>query len=533
MTANTKIQSISGERRHLPVIFPVHDARVTPNFHFRPSLFLLPFASWILAGSAASVAGEFTFHHENVLGTTLEIQVKADDKDEADRAEFAILASLDQSRVVLSEYDSTSEFRRWQETAGTAVPVSEELFGALEAGLRYQEATKGAVHPGVAIFSAIWANAEKSGALPDPKALAAAAEKISLPLWQLDPANRTARRQIAGPLTLHSFSKGLSIDRAGEGVMASADAPDGLLINLGGDLRAWGSLQSMVGIANPTRPDDDGASLATLSVQNLAVATSGGYQRGYDIGGRHYSHLIDPRTGQPASHIGSATVAAPTAELADALATALCILPARDGLRLIESTGGAECLLVDPDGRTAASSGWGQLASSGAKPSEPSEASGGSWEWVVNFEIRPAADASRYRRPYVAVWVEDASEDAVRTLVLWLREQKPGPKWHRDLRRWYMNDLARRRTGGEPLIGTISGATRPPGEYQAIWDGRDDGGKILPQGDYTLYIEAAREHGTYQLIRQVISLGSGEQVLDLPGNAEINSATLTRRLSTP
>ena len=106
-----------------------------------------------------------------------------------------------------------------------------------------------------------------------------------------------------------------------------------------------------------------------------------------------------------------------------------------------------------------------------------------------------------------------------------MQTEQPGPRWHRDLTRWYRYDRLRKVVEEKDLIDTIAGATRGPGEYQARFDGTDNLGKSLPHGQYTLYIEVAREHGTYQLIRQPVELTAkpiDEQ--KLKDNVEVSQA---------
>jgi hypothetical protein len=105
----------------------------------------------------------------------------------------------------------------------------------------------------------------------------------------------------------------------------------------------------------------------------------------------------------------------------------------------------------------------------------------------------------------------------------------PGPRWHRDLRRWYSSDQVRQLVDDTKLIGTISKPSRNPGKYKVSWDGTDDQGQLLKDGAYTLYIEAAREHGTYQLMKQAIQLGGENYQHALKGNVEIGSASVTYR----
>ena len=144
----------------------------------------------------------------------------------------------------------------------------------------------------------------------------------------------------------------------------------------------------------------------------------------------------------------------------------------------------------------------------------------------MNFTLnRP--NGSRYRRPYVAIWLEDSDGFPVKTALLWLQVEQPGPRWHRDLTRWYRNDRMRKVVEKTNMIGTISGATRGPGEYQARFDGTDNEGNKLENGKYTLCLEVAREHGTYQIIREPIALdGNPIAKKSLKSNIELSSVNI-------
>jgi len=151
----------------------------------------------------------------------------------------------------------------------------------------------------------------------------------------------------------------------------------------------------------------------------------------------------------------------------------------------------------------------------------------------VEFSLsRP--EGGRYRRPYVAVWLEDKDGFPVKTAALWLQTEQPGPRWHRDLTRWYRNDRMRKLAENTELIDAVSGPTRGPGDYSAYFDGTDNSGKPLPPGKYTLCIEAAREHGTYQLIKENLELS--DKVIpkkQLNGNVEVSAASYRFTPSVP
>ena len=146
-----------------------------------------------------------------------------------------------------------------------------------------------------------------------------------------------------------------------------------------------------------------------------------------------------------------------------------------------------------------------------------------SMELAVDVTIA-TVEGTRVHRPYVAVWLEDAAGEPVRTLSLWVQTERRGPKWIPDLRRWWRNEDDR-----EKLVETVSSATRGAGKYSLAWDGKDDAGRPVDQGRYTLCIEAAREHGTYGVIKMAIEVGKKPFKATVEGNVEIEGATVEYR----
>ena len=147
-----------------------------------------------------------------------------------------------------------------------------------------------------------------------------------------------------------AIGKGYAADRAKElliknGVQAG-------IVNASGDMTTWGKQPGgeewKVAITNPL---DKNKAFAILPITDGAVVTSGNYEKFVTFGGKRYSHIIDPRTGYPASGILSVTVFAPRAELADALATSVFVMGKEVGLDRIGQMSGIACIIIDEDGQ--------------------------------------------------------------------------------------------------------------------------------------------------------------------------------------
>ena len=155
-------------------------------------------------------------------------------------------------------------------------------------------------------------------------------------------------------------------------------------------------------------------------------------------------------------------------------------------------------------------------------------------KWDDRFELAVDLELAqqqgfRWHRPYVAVWIEDAAGRRVRTISLWVNTSGRGPRYIHELRRWFDGERSAEDAGGPDVISTMSSATRLPGRYLVTWNGRDDRGNAVAQGSYRVIVEAAREHGSYQLMQQQLSLASTPVAADLGSNEEIASARVEYR----
>ncbi len=482
-----------------------------------------------------------TFRHENVLGTSCELRVRSRDRAAAEAAERIALAEIDRLAAILSSYSDASEFSRWQATRNQAMPVSGELFEVLAAAEQWRDRSGGAFNVGAEAFTRLWQAAARNQTPPPAAELASTVDQVAAPAWRLDTHRRTATHLSDCPLSLNAIAKGYIIERAST-LAGQMDGIAGLLLEIGGDLRVRGRLAERVALVDPRNDAENAPPLTAVTVCDAALATSGAYRRGVQIGGRHFSHIIDPRTGQPADRVPGATVIAPDAATADALATAFSVMSPDESVRLADATPGVACSLVGADGTIRRSSRWpaeglpvaGPTTASVASTSlaQARSAAADSLELCLKFEINHP-EGGRYLRPYVAVWIEDREAFPVRTLLLWLLAPPKGERWISDLRRWSRGDQMRRLVDPQDLVATISGATRNPGEYSVTWDGKDDHGQPVKPGTYTLYLEAAREHGTYQLMKHEFSVGGTEFTAAVKGNEEIKGATLEYRRRSP
>ena len=460
------------------------------------------------------------FHFENVLGTFLELQIESEQSSTARNIKDTVLSEISRLAKILSHYDPDTEINRWQLGQIPGHALSTELRTVLERAEYWRDQTNGAFEVRVEHLLQLWKQAELNGRFPTAEQRHALLSTFSSAPYQLGPVNEAKAKPLV-KISLNGLAKGYVLDQVCKRVRFKYPTLNNFLVNIGGDIRKLGDSAWYINIENPFAPHQNAFPEIELR-RPWSVATSGNYRRGFKIGNKLHSHIIDPRTGLPSSHISSASVLAPKGMDADALATAFSVLPASQSIQLTEAKTEIECLLILNDGTVITSSGWpGGNPTIGAASSvhllEPTTNTG----LRISFSLK-RPEAGRYRRPYVAIWLEDKDGFPVKTALLWLQVEQPGPRWHRDLTRWYRNDRSRKLVETVDLIKTVAGATRGPGKYETHFDGTDNSGKPLPSGQYTLCIETAREHGTYQIIRKSIELGADTiGRTKLPGNIEV------------
>jgi thiamine biosynthesis lipoprotein ApbE len=472
----------------------------------------------------------FHFHYENVLGTSMEVTVVAATRDAAQAASQVVLDRIDHDAKILSGYDASSEFSRWFKTAGEPVRVSPELYEVLGLFDTWRNRTGGALDASAEAVSRVWKQAASLNRLPGDGEIAAAVQTVRQPHWRLDASARTATHLDQTPIILNSFTKSYIIDRAAAAALHQT-AARGIVVNIGGDIVTRGAWTESVGIIDPLDNADNAAPLARIAVRDRAVATSGSYRRGFDIGGHHYSHIVDPRSGRPTAAVISATVVADRAADAGALATAFCVLSPDESERVAATVPGAEFLIVLADGTRVHSAGWRALTAAPERrlPSPVTSVYASEQTGQPDHELLVSVDLAQFQgradRPYLAIWIEDKDKFPVRTLTVLYREREA--RYLAELKQWYRADRVRAMAEGTEILGSVSSATRAPGHYTFKWDLKDQDGKLVKPGTYTVCIEAAREHGTYQLMRQPVDLAGAPKQAQLAINGvEITSASI-------
>ena len=413
-----------------------------------------------LAGTAPALRSEpHHFEYDFVIGTSLDLVIYAPSSRIADGACQTIRSEIDRLRSILDTRDPDSEISLFERSSG--VGTSRELNEVLEA-------------------YAYW-------------------ERTSNGVFSIRPGG------VDAPRNVDALGKAYIIDRAAAAALRAWPTIDALLLNVGGDLITWGQ-PAEIAVADPRAWYDNAPPLTTLNVRNRAVATSGTYARG--------AHLADGRTGRVPEASIAATVVASDAVTANALATTLCVTSAEEGLRLVESIPLAEALRIE-SGMLQRSSGFARLEQ-GQGAHQPQQSATSSWPPGYRVAMTLPLTAQG-KRPYVAVWVDDASGKLVRGLALWGNKSK----YYGDL-----STLWNHLHGNFDQLRSVTRATRSPGKYDLVWDGLDNNNRPVPRGTYRITVETNQEHGSYAKQSGTIEIGDSPSTITLPATRNFDAVTV-------
>ena len=306
-----------------------------------------------MSAESGEPAPTWVARHQGLLGTVVDLQIEAGSDAEAQQVEAVLVAEMRRLEAVFNGYDPDSELSRWrrQETE-----PGDELTAVLALAADWWGRSSGAFNPAVGLIHQMWSDSADRGDIPSIDERRQAAGRISQLPYRIEGDRVVATGSLDG-FNLNAVAKGWIVDRAVEKALTRLSVVR-LTVNAGGDLFHHGAVPLVVGIEDPKRPYDNVPPLLRLALSGGALATSGGSRRGWVVGGRRYSHVLDPRTGDPVDHIASASVTADSVATADAVATMLTVLPVAEGLALVATLDGVGCCLVLPDGEIERNDVW-------------------------------------------------------------------------------------------------------------------------------------------------------------------------------
>lgn len=309
------------------------------------------------------------FHHLSKNGMACQWDVLLNHGQYPSGPEFALeaLEAIENWEEQLSVFRPHSELSQVNmQAAHQPVPVSDELWSLLELSAVLWQASGGAFDITSAPLSQCWGFLKREGRMPNDREVAQAMESVGMDKLELNPTNRTVRF-LHPDLTLNlgGIGKGWTLDRISEALW-KRDVHDFIfhagqssVLAVGCQIRANHPPNARqestatdhgweVGVSHPLFPDRQ---LGRIDLRDRALGTSGSARQFIHYRGERLSHILDPRTGRPATGVLSVTVLAPTAAQADALGTACFVLGVEGSSELVKAFPDVAVLLVLPGPR--------------------------------------------------------------------------------------------------------------------------------------------------------------------------------------
>jgi thiamine biosynthesis lipoprotein len=290
--------------------------------------------------------------HKRVLklmGNRFEITVTGDDAVWANERIDDAATEISRIEKLLTTFNEDSQTNLVNRSAGIQpAVVDEEVFLLIQRSLKISQLTQGAFDITYgSVDKRLWNFDKTLTSLPDA---ATAKQLIKLVNYRnvvLDEKKRTVFLKEKGMrIGFGGIGKGYAAEQAKR--LLQQQGVDSGIVNAAGDLTAWGHQPNgepwTIGIADPNAARHP---FSWLNITDMAVATSGNYEKFVLIGGVKYSHTIDPKTGLPVTGIKSVTIISPNAEIADAMATPVMIMGVKVGIDLVNQVRGVECIIVD------------------------------------------------------------------------------------------------------------------------------------------------------------------------------------------
>lgn len=286
---------------------------------------------------------------ERLMGNTFEITVVADNETWANEKLQLAVEEIKRIEKLLTTFNESSQTNQINQQAGiAAVKVDREVFELIERSIRISKVTDGAFDITYgSIDKKLWNFDQSMTALPSVNEAKSMVRLINYQNIILNREESTVMlKEVGMRLGFGGIGKGYAAEMA-KALLIKHGVKSGI-VNASGDLTTWGNQPNgkpwTIGIVDP---DHKKQPFSYLDVTNMAVATSGNYEKYVLIDGVKYSHTINPKTGLPITGIKSVTIISPNAEIADAMATPVTIMGIKAGLNMINQINYLGCIIID------------------------------------------------------------------------------------------------------------------------------------------------------------------------------------------
>jgi thiamine biosynthesis lipoprotein len=284
------------------------------------------------------------------MGTVVEITLVGEDEEAANKATLQSFQEIKRIEHLMSPWIDSSDVTRINQSAGKEwVKVSQETLRVIKKAREISELSEGGFDITVGPLTQLWRVAREKGIPPSADELKKKLDLVNFRNVMIDQGEKVFLKKRGMSIDLGGIAKGYAVDRAFE-VLRTLGYKN-LIVNAGGDLRVGGSKLDQpwsIGIQDPRSSEKI---MATVTISDSAIATSGDYEKFFIYQGKRYHHIFNPKDGLPSDGCQSVTIICKEGMVADALATAVFVLGPEKGYVLCQKLKGVDCLIVDKEGK--------------------------------------------------------------------------------------------------------------------------------------------------------------------------------------
>src|SRR5690606_13775941 len=302
----------------------------------------------IILKASISFSQQIFKEQTTLMGSVFGFVLVEDDSLQAQQYFQLVTNEIERIENLISEWRPHTQISQVNQQAGIRpVKVNREVFELMERAIHYSVLTEGAFDVSIAALDKVWLFDGSMEQLPAEDVIRNSVQRVGYQHIVLDSINSTIFLEKKGmKIGVGSIGKGYAADKGRE-LLQSLGVVGGI-VNASGDLSAWGTQPGQrpwrIGVSNPFKPHK---MVKVLKLRDGAVATSGSNEKYAEIGGKRYSHIINPQTGWPSTGLTSVTVSGPSAEFANFLSTSIMVLGKKQGRKLVKKFPGYKAILVE------------------------------------------------------------------------------------------------------------------------------------------------------------------------------------------
>ncbi len=289
------------------------------------------------------------------MGTIVTISAYGESREHVNHAIDKAIQEIQRVDRLMSLYKTDSQLARVNSAAGkSTVKVDEELIHVVQAAKKYHEITSGSFDITVEPLMNLWGFRHEPPSLrkrPSDAEIQSRLDAVGFSHISIDEKNQAiGLDQADSKIDLGGIAVGFSVDLAVRALQS--EGIEAAFINHSGDAYALGKPENdsgwRVGIPNPAKPEEI---VASLTLSNKAISTSGNTEKFIQVGSHRYGHIFDPYLGTPSDAALSTTVIAPSALAADALSTGIFCMDVPRAKKIIGELGGTQAFIISSEGK--------------------------------------------------------------------------------------------------------------------------------------------------------------------------------------